>query len=193
VAARVAGVRVTGVEVQADYAALARRNAFDNTLDVAVETADLRALPSQLRQRQFDHVVMNPPYFEPAGRHAAQDAGREVAFAGDTPLADWLEIAARRVAPGGTVSVVQSAARLPDLLAGCAGRLGSVAVLPVTGRAGRGADRVILRARKGGRAPFCLLSPLVLHEGATHSGDGDSYRAEITRILRDGAALDWPG
>ncbi|MCE8469961.1 methyltransferase, partial [Rhodovulum sulfidophilum] len=41
--------------------------------------------------------------------------------------------------------------------------------------------------------PFRLHPPLVLHEGAAHLGDGDSYTAELTDILRNGAALSWPG
>lgn len=61
------------------------------------------------------------------------------------------------------------------MLAGCAGRLGSVEVLPLAARTGRAAELVVLRARKGGRAAFRLHAPLILHAGDRHEKDGESY------------------
>jgi tRNA1(Val) A37 N6-methylase TrmN6 len=65
-------------------------------------------------------------------------------------------------------------------------------VLPITGRQGRAAHLVILRARKGGRAPFRLHAPLVMHEGVSHPGDREHYTSEINAILRDGLPMNWP-
>jgi tRNA1(Val) A37 N6-methylase TrmN6 len=48
---------------------------------------------------------------------------------------------------------------------------------------------VIVRARKGGRAPFRLLAPFVIHSGATHDGDRESYTPAANAVLRDGAEL----
>jgi tRNA1(Val) A37 N6-methylase TrmN6 len=62
-------------------------------------------------------------------------------------------------------------------------------VLPLAARPGRDAKRVIVRARKGGRAPFRLAAPLILHRGATHIADGDDYTAQARAILRDAAEL----
>jgi tRNA1(Val) A37 N6-methylase TrmN6 len=110
----------------------------------------------------------------------------------DTPLADWISTAARRLAPKGYLHMIQRADRLPDMLAASAGCLGSSEVLPLAPRHGRAAELVILRARKGGRADFRLHAPLILHEGDRHRQDGESYRPEIGAVLRDGAALPWP-
>ena len=65
-ARRVEGLSLTGVELQPAYAALAARNAKANDLSLTVINADLRALPMDLRQQQFDHVIANPSYFDPA-------------------------------------------------------------------------------------------------------------------------------
>ncbi|MFZ1469681.1 MAG: methyltransferase, partial [Paracoccaceae bacterium] len=62
-------------------------------------------------------------------------------------------------------------------------------VLPLAARQGRPALRVILRARKGGRAAFRLLPPLIIHQGAAHDGDRDSYTPEVSAVLRDGGDL----
>lgn len=187
-AARVPGLTLTGVEMQEDYAALARRNggeAFE------VVMADLTDLPMHLRQRQFDHVLANPPYFDRAASRAASDVGREAALGEATPLSDWVKVAAKRLAPKGYAHFIHRVERLPEILSTMRERLGSIEVLPLSARAGRAPDRVIVRGRKNGRGDFKLHAPLILHEGAVHTRDEDSYRACVRAVLRDGAALEF--
>lgn len=188
-AARVQGVALSGVEVQADYADLARQNAVANNVEMDVQVADLRHLPEVLLQQNFDHVIANPPYYLRSNGTAARDAGRETALAGATPLADWLDVATRRLKPKGYVTIIQNAERLPALMAAIDGRLGAVKLLPLAPRIGRPAQLVVLQARKGARAAAQLLAPVVMHEGAAHDGDRESYTAQIRAVLRDGAQL----
>ncbi|TCP44476.1 tRNA1(Val) (adenine(37)-N6)-methyltransferase [Rhodovulum marinum] len=191
--ARVPGLSLFGVELQDGYAELARRNAAENGIDLVVTGADLAALPVDLRARSFDHVIANPPYFLRAQGSAAPDAGRETALAEATPLTLWVETATRRLAPGGWLTLIQRAERLPELLAALDTRLGSVDLLPLAPRVGRPAKLVILRARKGARGTFRLHSPLILHEGSRHERDADSYTPAVSAVLRHAAALPWPG
>ncbi|WP_027244614.1 tRNA1(Val) (adenine(37)-N6)-methyltransferase [Leisingera daeponensis] len=191
-AARVPGLALTGVELQAPYADLARRNAAASGQAMDVYETDLAAMPEALKQSQFQHVIANPPYYKAGAHSQARDAGRKVALGEGTPLSDWIAAAARRLAPKGYLHMIQRADRLPDMLAGCSGVLGSLEVLPLAPRQARAAELVILRARKGGRADFRLHAPLILHEGDRHERDGESYRPEIRAVLRDGAALPWP-
>ena len=188
-AARVPGVKVTGVEVQETYADLARRNAAENDAAFEVITADLRDLPADLRQRRFDHVIMNPPYFDRAAGTAAMDAGRDVALGGDTPLVDWLACGARRVGPRGYLTIIQRMERLPDVLTALSGRLGAIVVCPISGREGRAPELFLLQARQEGRAAFRMTSPLVMHAGAAHAGDQESYTTMVNAVLRNGATL----
>jgi tRNA1(Val) A37 N6-methylase TrmN6 len=187
--ARVAGLTLVGVELQADYAALARRNAAENDQAAEIVTADLAALPAELRQRQFRQVLANPPYFAPGTRSESPDRGREAGRGEATPLAGWIDAGLRRLAPAGGFTLIQRAERLPELLAAVEGRLGAVTVLPVAARAGRPAKHVILHGIKGRRDPFQLQAPLVLHAGARHVADGESYSPEVQAILRGGAAI----
>jgi len=186
---RVGGLDIFGLELQTGYADLARRNAAENGLAMQVLTGDLRQMPEALRLRQFHHVIANPPYHLRRGGSTADDAGREIALAEDVPLADWIDAGVRRLRPGGTLSVIQKADRLPDLLSACDNRLGAVCVLPLQPRVGRAASLVLLRARKGGRGAFRLLEPALLHQGERHLRDGDDYTAQIAAILRDGAGF----
>lgn len=188
-ACRVPGVSLTGLERQGTYAELARQNAARNGIAMEVAEGDLAAMPPALR-RPFDHVIANPPFFARDSGTAARDPGREQAQREDTPLAAWIDAAIRRLGPGGWMTVIQLAARLPDLMAALDGRVGSVAVLPVAPRDGRPASRVIVQARKGGRGAFRLLAPLVLHEGPAHDGDRDSFTAEVQGVLRNGIGLN---
>lgn len=187
---RVPGLRLAGLELQPAYAALARRNAAANGQDLDLHEGDLVALPAGLRGRSFDHVIANPPYFPAGAGTPAADVGRETAQREATPLDLWLGVALRRLRPGGWLTVIQAADRLPGLLTGLGAGAGSVTVLPIASRAGREANRVILRARKGGRGAFRLAAPFVLHDGAAHLRDGDDHSAAARAILRDGGALE---
>lgn len=187
--ARVPGLRLQGVEIQDDYAALARRNALENTAPLTVTLADLRALPDELRMQSFDHVIMNPPYFDRTVGTASDDPGRDIALGGDTALADWLDVAARRLGPKGVLTLIQRMDRLPEVLGGVQGRLGSIVVLPLAARDGVSAEMFILQARKSGRAPFRFAPQLLLHNGIELTRDGKKYSPIVTEILRNGAAL----
>lgn len=187
--ARVAGLDLVGVEIQADYAQLARENA-QGAVDVI--TSDLAEMPLEIRDRQFNHVVANPPYYLEKRRKKSEDVGRETAFTEETPLALWVEVAAKRLRPKGVFSLIQDIERLPEALAATLPVLGSLEVLPICARRGRRARRFLLRARKGGRGEFILHPPLVLHQGDVHARDQDSYLPEVKSVLRDGCALMFP-
>jgi tRNA1(Val) A37 N6-methylase TrmN6 len=183
---RVPGVALSGLEVQPGYADLARRNAAANGIAMEVVTGDVGAMPDALRQRQFDHVIANPPYFDRAGGTRAADAGREAALGEALPLADWVAAALRRCRPGGHVCVIHRAGRLAELLAAVTG---SVEVLPLIPRRGRAARLVLVRARKGGRAALRLCDGWLLHEGAQHEGDQENHTISTASVLRDAAPL----
>ena len=189
---RVDGLSLTGVEIQSDYAALARENASLNAADLTVVDADLAVLPDQIKNSRFDHVIANPPYFDRNAGHPAGDLGRETAMGEATPLAPWLDIAARRVVPKGYVSFIHRAERLGDLLAQLPKTLGSVQVQPLQPRVGRDAHLVILRARHSGKAPLRIHAPITMHQGENHGQDAEDYTPEIKALLRDGAALAMP-
>ena len=186
---RVGGLTLHGLERQPEYADLARRNALRNGIALTVTEGDLAQMPEPLRIA-FDHVIANPPYFPPGGGTPARDPGREAALREETPLASWIDAATRRLSPGGWLTLIQSAERVPELLGAIDSRLGSLSLLPLQSRPGRPAGRVILRARKGGKAAFRLLAPLILHDGAAHDGDRDSFTPLARAALRSGESID---
>ncbi len=177
------GAEVTGVELSPLYADLAHRNGLQ------VVQGDVAALPDEIRAQSFDHVMFNPPYYAANSGTDAQTVHKAAALREKLPLENWLDAATRRVHPGGTVTAILGADRLPDILSACDNRLGKLRVLPLSPRAGKHAKRVIFQATKGSRSPFALLAPLILHQGDAHLADGDDTTPEAAEILRRGAGL----
>ena len=186
-ATRVPGLDLHGLELQPDYAHLARRNATENAILFHVETGDLMQMPTALR-RDFDHVIANPPYYNQTGTPSPVIA-RDTALRAETPLAVWVQTAARRLKPGGWLTLIAGADGLPDLLSALGPTMGSASVLPLAARTGRPALRILLRARKTGYAAFRLLAPFILHQGPAHDGDRETYTPKARAILREIADL----
>lgn len=192
VARRVPGIDLTGLERHPTYASLATRNAKENGIVANVAIGDLATMPSDLRDRQFDHVLMNPPYFDRARGRSSQDPLRETALGEDTRLETWIKQATKRTRPGGMVTIIQRADRLPDLMTAAQACLGSLEVLPLLPRSGRAARLILLRGRPGGGAAFRLHAGVVLHEGGSHLRDGEDYTPQIEQVLRRSGELMFP-
>ena len=199
-AARVPGLELHGLEIQPAYLALAQENARLNGVAITLHEGDVAAVPRALGQLVFDQVMVNPPYHAEtaiaspvAGRDMAHREGahREGAGEAGARLGDWIAAGLARLKPKGWLSVIHRAERAPELLRLLDGPAGAIALLPLAPRAGREAGRVIIRARKGAKAPFRLLPPLVLHAGSAHVRDEDDFSPEAAAILRDAAALDF--
>ena len=170
--ARVPGLRIAGLELQPAYAALARRNAALNGLDADIFVGDIAAPPPALRERSFDHVLTNPPFFAAGTGTASSDSGRARAHGeGSADLAAFLDLGLRRLKPGGSLTVIHRTERLGDMLAALAGRAGDVRILPLAPRAGRrppASARVRPAGpgpwRRFGRRPWRIRKPQAAHQ-----------------------------
>lgn len=190
-AARVGELVLHGLEIQPDYLQLARENARLNGVEVALHEGDVAAMPPALRRLAFDQVMLNPPY-QGAATVPSPVAGRDRAHReSGASLGDWIAAGLSRLRPRGWLTVIHRAERVPEMLRSLDGPAGSIDLKPLVPRAGRAAKRVILRARKGGKGPFRLLAPLVLHAGERHLRDEEDFTAEATALLRNAAALDF--
>lgn len=192
---RAKGAHVTGVELQPELADLARENARRNGLEARIRVIEgdiaapgaAGAAPGGLEPGTFDHVLANPPFYDPASAALAPNESKALSHAhshGRGDLADWVRFCCLMARPGeGTVTLVHRADALPDLLRHAEKHLGGLVAFPLWPAAGRGASRVILQGRRGSRAPFRLASGLVLH------GAGGGFTEAAEAVLRHGAAL----
>lgn len=187
--ARVPGLYLTGLEIQPDYAALAEMNAARNAAPLEVICGDAAKLGPELKARSFDHVITNPPFFDPANGLRNPDAGRDKAFRESMDLGRWLDIALRRVGPAGSLTVIHRAERLPILLSVLDGRLGGLRIIPLQPRQEQAAGRVIVTGRKGSKAPLILEAPFCIHAGTHHRGDFQDLTPEASAILKTGTSF----
>ncbi|MGP0106713.1 tRNA1(Val) (adenine(37)-N6)-methyltransferase [Rhodoblastus sp.] len=162
--------RVALLEKNPGAAALARENIALNGLEnrvraVEADLFDARARKAEALSEAADLVVTNPPYLAPGAARASTDPDRAMAHMLDEGgVEKWLRAALSLLRPGGLLVAIHRADALAELLAALSGRLGELRVLPLFPREGEKAMRVILRGRKGSKAPLSLLPGLVLHE-----------------------------
>lgn len=161
--------RVTLVEIDPEIAALAVLNIAANGLEGRVETtvADVcapRANEASLRNGSADIILTNPPFLTADTSRVSPDPGRALAHViGEGGLALWLRRASALLTPKGRLVMIHRSDALPDILASLGKGFGDIMVRPVQAKAQEAAIRVLVSARKGSRAPFTLLPPLVLH------------------------------
>lgn len=185
VAARAPESRFLGVEREPAIAALARENVAANGFSDRIEIVEGDALDRRSAWGVFDGVFCNPPYDDEAEGNAPA-AARRHAHVSDAPVSAWVAALADRLTGGAALTMIHRAGKLAEILAAIEGRLGAVEVLPVRPRAAEPAKRIIVRARKGGRAPPRLYKGLDLHDFS-----GAKYTPEADTILRGQAVLAW--
>jgi tRNA1(Val) A37 N6-methylase TrmN6 len=170
-AVRVPDVEVVLVEIEPELTALALDNIARNGLSQRVRavTLDVTDPADQFSGHGIppgsaDHVLMNPPFHDPARQNVSPDAQKRLAHAAaEDTLTVWVDAASRLLHSAGALTLIWRADGLGDVLAALDGSFGGVAVLPVHGRAGQPAIRVLVSARKGSRAPLVLMPGLVLN------------------------------
>lgn len=166
---RVLGVTVTMVEIDPALAELAAqniaRNGFSASARVIVADAGAPAEFSAhgLAAGSADHVFMNPP-FNDETRPSPDAMKRSAHVAPRGLLTVWIVAATALLRTGGTLTGIWRADARSDVLNALAADFGSILVLPVHGKDGEPAIRVIVSAIKGERPWLTELAPLVLND-----------------------------
>ncbi|HEX9752717.1 MAG TPA: methyltransferase [Methyloceanibacter sp.] len=190
--ARVPGIEVTAVEIDAGLCALAAKNAARNgfaesftviNADVTSPGKTLKA--AGLERESYDHLIANPPFHAEGAVRPAPDGARAAAHVmGGEGLAAWVRFFAAMAAPNALLTLIHRPDCLGELLELLDGRFGGIAVFPLYPKRGEPATRIIVQAKKGSRAGLTLLPGLVLH------GEDGRYTEEAEAVLRGGEALD---
>jgi tRNA1(Val) A37 N6-methylase TrmN6 len=185
VAARAKDVTLLGVERDANMATIARENVALNAMSDRIEIATGDVLERSANIGVFDGVFVNPPY-DREGEGRAPIEARRHAYLADAPLDAWIAALADRLTGGAALTMIHRAHKAPEILAALDGRLGGVELIPIQPTMDAPAKRVLVRARKGSRAPFRLLPGRILHDAA-----GGKYTPETEAILRGEALIGW--
>ena len=185
-ASRVPGLRITGIECQADLVRLANENARLNDLAEQVEVvhADImKGLPG-VAPANFDHVMANPPFLDATRNSPPAGKAKSIArLESEARLDDWIDFMIRMTRPRGSLTLIQRTDRLDEVILSLRQRVGEITVFPLWPKAGAPAKRFLLQARKGVRTPMRLMAGMVVHRS------DDRFTPEADAVLR-GAALD---
>lgn len=194
VAARVGGVKLLAVELEAEVAAIAAANmtrcaghlAQSSVINADVALRGEARMTAGLTENMAHHVIANPPYYRPERFQTSPNEARATAhMLTDEGMEPWFRTAVSILKKGGTFTVVQRADELPELLQLMQGRFGNITVQPFSARQGEAAHRVVIQGKKQSRAPFRLLPTIALHDAGS-----DVPAARIEAVHRHGAAID---
>ncbi|MGH6663699.1 MAG: tRNA1(Val) (adenine(37)-N6)-methyltransferase [Pseudolabrys sp.] len=183
-AARVPGLKVTLVEIDAALCDLAAGNARLNELADRVDV-----LNTDVEDAAFagsvDRVLMNPPFHDATRQNVSPDPRKRLAHAAAPDLLPcWVAAAARLLKPQGVLTLIWRADGLGDVQDALATKFGGIAVLPVQPRPGADAIRVLVRAVKDGRGAPVNYPALVLND------EQGRPTAAAEAVLRGGATLE---
>src|SRR5664280_643028 len=189
-AVRVAGLKVTLIEIDPALCALAADNARLNNLAdrVSVRSADAEdtdALGAAgITPGAADRVLMNPPFRDATRQNVSPDPGRRLAHtAAPGLLPRWIASAAHLLKPQGVLTLIWRADALADVQSALSAEFGGIAVLPVYPRPDAPAIRVLVRAVKsGGGAP-------VTYPGLILNDQHGKPTAAAEAVLRGGGTL----
>ena len=180
-----------GVEIQPRLAALAVRGRDENGWEARLEVieSDVRALGDRLGEASFDLVATNPPYrtldaSPPSPNRERALAHHEIALR----LAEWVEVAARVVRPGGRVVAILPMVRSQELRQAVIRRgLHPARVRHVHAYPDLPASRILLEVKRGPQLWLNIEPPLVVHE------PGGTFTPEVRRMLGEIGAADDAG
>lgn len=185
--ARCPDLDLTGIEREPVYADLARRNVVLNAMhNVAIIEGDIGAGFKGFELTRFDLVFSNPPYFDDPDTLRPPHEAKRPAWIADDGLQAWLDFALAAVKDSGDILFIHRADRLSDILTGLSEKAGSFIIRPIQPFADKEAKRVIVRAKRLGRAPLRLLPPLILHDNGVRK-----HTEEVEDILAGLGDLSW--
>jgi len=177
---------LTGIEREADYAAIARANVTTNLMTHRIIDGDIGLGFKAHALNRFDLVFSNPPFFDDPNLLRAPHETKRPAWIADDGLSAWLDFAMAAVKDGGHIIFIHRADRLADLLGGLGSRCGSFQIRPIQPFAESPAKRVLVLAKRLGKAPLKLLPALILHDRGERK-----HTPEVEDILRGESDLKW--
>lgn len=191
-AKRVPDIRITGVEINPDYAVLAKENAARNGLKDSItvvpgDMADMK-ITGAFATGSFDHAFANPPYREQGRARQPADEGRRQAFVSNmATVADWVDKMVDLTRPGGTVTMILPV-ELDEVFRNLyVSAKAKLKIQPLLPRKGELPNRLIYQLKIGEAPGTQYVSPLVLH------GKDGGYTKGADAILREmGALIEGP-
>ena len=165
--AKTGASHLTGLEIQADSADMARRSVRLNGLEEKIDiiTGDIKEAGNQFGAASFDVITCNPPYM--IGQHGLKNPADAKAIARHEilcTLQDVVSQAARLLKPGGGFFLVHRPFRLAEIMVVLQEyKLEPKRMQLVYPFVDKEPNMVLLEARRGGRPRMTVEKPLIVY------------------------------
>ncbi|WP_230504215.1 tRNA1(Val) (adenine(37)-N6)-methyltransferase [Sutcliffiella rhizosphaerae] len=174
---------ITGVEIQERLADMARRSISYNQLEdrLRVLEMDLKDLPKLLKNKKFDVVTCNPPYFPLTENGEKINANVHYALARHEiacTLEDVVKVSSQIVKQGGKVAFVHRPGRMLDIVT----LMRKYDIEPkrlqfVHAKLGKPANTLLIEGIKQGNRDLTILPPLLVYD------EQGEYTPEVKKML----------
>lgn len=165
--AKTGAAHLTGLEIQADSADMARRSVALNGLEEKIDivTGDIREAGRIFDAASFDVITCNPPYMiEEHGLKNPEDAKAIARHELLCTLEDVVSQAAKLLKPGGKFFLVHRPFRLAEIMATLkAYKLEPKRMRLVYPFVDKEPNMVLLEAARGGRPRMTVEKPLIVY------------------------------
>jgi len=141
-------------------------------------------MPKNIKNKNFDQVVINPPYYKTGT--PSKNQGRNQSLRITNPLSEWVNEGVKRLKPNGWITIINTPENLIEILIALSKGTGDIQIKPLTSSRDKTANRVIIRAKKGSKGITKLYAPLITH---VSEGNIKKFSYETEEILRRGSPL----
>ena len=176
-AQRLTKAQFTGIDHNPDMVQLCAQNAADNGFSERINLLHADIMTAKLTP-DWDHVVMNPPFNDPASTLSPRMQRRQ-SMAADF-AASWVVCASKALSKRGGLTLICRADQTDHILAALAQYdFGESVIRPVYSRPDKPAFRVIIRARKGMAGAMTILPGLIMESDEYHAVIGGGALALV--------------
>ena len=180
--ARVNNLQATAIDVQQEMIDMAKQNAALNHMSLETVKMDVAHPPKEWKERQFNHVFTNPPYFTETPKR--QDTITANAHKQNVSLSTWLDFCIKKTKSKGTLTIIHRTEAVPEILSILHNRMGKITLIPLYPKKDTFPKRVIIQATKSSKTPFVLHTGFILH-------NEDNTRTKWAEdVMRKGEKLD---
>jgi tRNA1(Val) A37 N6-methylase TrmN6 len=165
---------ITALDMDKRMCQICEQNAAANGFSVEVLNVRIedRAI---LKERLFDHVVTNPPFFEEKSSKVSES--KKFANFETISLVEWIALCINKLKNNGIFSIIHRASRLEEILSALKSRAGAVKIIPIFPKSDRNANRIVVQAKKSSKSETMILPGVIVHR------DDGSYSDDLRRIL----------
>lgn len=190
-AKQIINLRILAIDIDPINLDIAKRNVILNKLSENIQTLnedilkkDIKFNINQEEIKSFDHIFMNPPYFDINKIVIPRSDQNKIAKSANFNLIDgWLDISIKLLKHNGTITIINKVSNLDQIMRKLS-KYGSLIILPLVAHQNKEADRMIINFKMGSKSNTRILNAVVLHE------EGGEYSNDVEEVLRGRARID---